>query len=783
MKTKSKKHRKRIIPGIYILLFIFLLISGSLKSQIEKIPLILTEDDKTFSPYFFVPSEKSDIDQLPLKSTSAEVRITGNIADVKVTQIYSNESSKTLEAIYIFPASTRAAVYKMKMQIGERTIDAVIEERDKARQIYQEAKENGKAASLLEQERPNVFRMNVSNIMMGEEIIVELFYTEFIIPEKGIYEFVYPTVVGPRYSNSGEEEWVANPYTREGEDPFYAFSLKVEIGGSIPVKEIHSPSHEIDITWLDRPPAVIGLKDDGKASGNRDFILQYRLAGNRIGSGITLYEGPDESYFMAVLEPPRRILNEDILPGEYVFIVDVSGSMHGFPLEVSKKLLRDLIGNLKTGDRFNVLLFAGGSELLAPESVAANDENILEAIDFIDNQHGGGGTEILPALRRALSLNTKSEYARSFIIVTDGYVNVEREAFDLIRENLGEANVFVFGIGSAVNRYIIEGMAHTGNGIPFIVTKHSEAPEVSEKFREYIKYPLMTDVSISFSDMEVYDMEPSSIPDLLSERPVIVTGKYRGDAGGNVLIKGNAAGKEYEKMITVSKDLISEKNKAIRYIWARERIRLLDDYSSTGWEDARHREEMVKLGLTYNLLTRYTSFIAVDRKRNDINGKVVTVKQPLPLPLGVSDHAVGTGAYSVGAVHAGNGHKWNNRSKLMKQSGLAEDISVKYKNRERDLIIISEVQEKPEFNVSGLSLRQFLTSKMPINKFSGRGTVWVKCTITKDGSVNDVVIYSGIEESINREAIRIVRLTNRKWIPGSNYKIPVDTEVLIPVIF
>ncbi|HEX3007408.1 MAG TPA: VIT domain-containing protein [Bacteroidales bacterium] len=243
----------------------------SLKSQTS----IEQDSDKTLSPYFFVLNENSETDQLPLKSTSADVGISGVIANVKVTQVYKNEGKSALEAVYIFPASTRAAVYDMKMTIDERTIQAIVMEREKARTDYERAKKEGKSASLLEQQRPNVFQMNVANIMPGDEVKVELFYTEMIVPEKGVYEFVYPTVVGPRYSNKNEaqatenDKWVANPYTTEGKKPLYTFDLQVSLNAGIPLRDISCSSHETDISYKGASNATIKLKKGNEFEGNR----------------------------------------------------------------------------------------------------------------------------------------------------------------------------------------------------------------------------------------------------------------------------------------------------------------------------------------------------------------------------------------------------------------------------------------------------------------------------------------------------------------------------------
>ncbi len=323
--------------------------------------------DRTLSPYFFVKSDDTSIDQLPLKATSADVNISGVIADVLVTQVYKNEGRKPLEAIYIFPASTRAAVYGMKMTIGERVIVAKIDKREAARRQYEQARDSGRSASLLEQQRPNVFQMNVANIMPGDEIKVELTYTELLVPADGIYEFVYPTVVGPRYSNQSvdnvpaSEHWMQNPYLRQGNAPTYSFDINATVSAGLPIQELTCTSHKVKTTYEGPSVASVALDRAETNGGNRDYILRYRLAGDKIQSGLLLYEGEKENFFLLMMQPPKRIRTADIPGREYIFIVDVSGSMYGFPLDISKKLLKDLIGNLRASDRFNVLLFAGGS--------------------------------------------------------------------------------------------------------------------------------------------------------------------------------------------------------------------------------------------------------------------------------------------------------------------------------------------------------------------------------------------------------------------------------------
>ncbi len=742
--------------------------------------------DKTLSPYFVVLSDDPETDRMPLQETHAVANIAGVIADVTVTQVYKNEGKNVLEAIYVFPASTRAAVYDMRMKIGEREVVAVIQEKQQARQLYEQARAQGKTASLLEQMRPNVFQMNVANILPGDLIRVELKYTELLVPEKGIYSFVYPTVVGPRYNNStGEEagageQWIANPYTTEGLAPSYAFGMEVNLSTGIPIKEAFSPSHRVQVKYQSKTRAVISLDESEKSGGNRDFILRYRLSGGQIESGILLFEGAEENFFLAMIQPPEKVNESDIPPREYIFILDVSGSMHGFPLDISKELMQELLGGLRPVDRFNVLFFAGGSSLYAPASVPATRENIQSALNMVNNQQGGGGTELLNALERALKLPGTEGYARSFVIATDGYVSVEKESFDLIRNNLGEANFFPFGIGSSVNRHLIEGMAHVGMGSPVILTSEQEARQGARRFREYIERPVLTNIRVNYGGFEVYDVEPGSVPDVLAERPVILFGKWRGRPEGKIRLSGKSGNKTYEQTLEVSRDQVSDKHAGLAYLWAREKIRLLDDYSLVG-EDTK--QEVTEVGLAYNLLTRYTSFVAVDTEIRNATGNSVTVRQPLPLPEGVSNYAIG------GVTAAAPGLRKSVAATEQRYRGELETdaISPGREDLPEEQSLFYAVEKMPAFQGGMQALEKFIRDRLvypesllnkPIN-----GKVLVEFIVEEDGSIKEIRIARGLHPLLDREALRVIRLSSGQWIPGMQKGKPVRVKMILPVEF
>ena len=608
-----------------------------------------TDTDRTLSPYFLVSAgEGATTEEFPLESTSAEVRISGVIAAVTVKQRYRNRGIDPIEAIYLFPASTRAVVNAMKMTIGERVIEATIQEKHKAKAIYQQAKDEGKRTSLLEQQRPNVFQMNVANILPGDTVEVELGYTELLVPEEGEYAFVYPTVVGPRYNGEVTAEapavngWVANPYLEEGTPAPYRFDIDVAIDTGIPIQALTSPSHALAVDYENPGRAVIALSGEDRTAGDRDFILNYRLQGKAIESGLMLHRGDKENFFLLMAQPPERVTPAQIPPRDYIFIVDISGSMHGFPLDTSKKLMSELLPALRPSDRFNILFFAGGSTMLAEHSLPATKANIRRALTMMNGQRGGGGTRMLEVIQRAMSIPAADEISRSFVVITDGYVSIELDAFQHVRDNLNHANFFAFGIGSSVNRFLIEGLARAGRGEPFVVTDPRTAAATAERFQRYIQSPVLTGIELDFGDLEVYDVEPQTAPDLLAERPLIVFGKWRGEPGGTVTVRGYGGDGEFVRAMPVPTGSELTANPALRYLWARDRVASLGDFEKLA-PNAERARQITTLGLTYNLLTAYTSFVAVDTEIANATGESETVKQPLPLPQGVSNHAVGGG--------------------------------------------------------------------------------------------------------------------------------------------
>ena len=702
--------------------------------------------EKTLSPYFYVPSESASVESFPLKKTEVEVDVTGVIADVNIRQVYQNNGKDAIEAIYTFPMSTRAAVHDMQLTIGKRIIQAEVQTKKEARETYENAKKSGKSASLLEQKRPNVFQMNVANILPGDEIVVDLQYTELLVPVEQTYEFVFPTVVGPRFSNTlasnatEDESWIENPYLRQGDSGRATVDIDINIQAPFPVRLVKSPSHDVDIDYVNEKKVDIGLSN---APQNRDFVLQYRLAGEQISSGLMTYEGDEENFFMAMIEPPAKPTTEDVLPREYIFIVDISGSMSGFPLDISKGILNEMLENLREEDYFNVLLFAGGSLVLSPnQSIPVTEENIQLVQKWLSNLHGGGSTQLLLAMKTALQLPQREGVSRTMAVITDGYVSVERKAFDLIKNNLGDSNLFAYGIGSGVNRHLIEGMARTGKGEAFIVSSKTDAYEQGARFANYILNPVLTDIEFDFDGIEVYDVSPVEQPDVFAARPIVVYGKYKGKAKGSLTISGVRSDGEYQQTLSFTDASGGEENDALALLWARNKIAEFDDYKGL-FNDTRGEQEVIQLGLQYNLMTQYTSFIAVDKIKR-ANGKYKVIKQPLEMPKNVSETFASTSSgYGAKSVKRSRGSR-SARAKSSKSSQivLGSYGRVKYPYSSSDSIVTGSLNESliNKLVKRKLSPIRYCYQREAAKIPSLGGKITFKFVIEKDGVVSQVSV-------------------------------------------
>ena len=393
----------------------------------------------------------------PLKHTDVKAEISGFISRVIVTQEFENPFTEKIEAVYTFPLPQDAAVDDMTMNVGERIVRGKILRREEARAVYEAAKTNGQVASLLDQERPNIFTQSVANILPGEQIKITLSYVETLKYANGAYEFVFPMVVGPRYvpgSATGAKAGGFSPDTdrvpdasritpqpvaagmRAGHD----VSLDITLDAGVPIDALNSKTHEVDIERPDNRRAHVRLQNDAEIP-NKDFILRYDVAGKKIEDALLTHRSSQGGFFTLILQPPERVTAEDVMPKELVFVLDTSGSMSGFPIEKAKETMKLALDNLYPSDTFNLITFAGDTNILFPEPVAATKENLRKAQAFLDSRQGGGGTEMMKAIKAALDPSDAQGHVRIVCFMTDGYVGNDMEIIGEVQKTSERARV------------------------------------------------------------------------------------------------------------------------------------------------------------------------------------------------------------------------------------------------------------------------------------------------------------------------------------------------------
>ncbi len=585
------------------------------------------------SPHFQIHG-KHQVDSFPLKSSHSEVTITGPIAEVTLTQTYTNDGDAPIDATYLFPASTKAAVHGMTMTIGDRTIVAEIQEKEKARATFEKAKSQNKSASLLTQKRPNVFSMEVARILPGDELSLTLRYSEILVPNSSTYEFVIPTAIGPRYEGeSKSQKSIANPFLDQGASIPTRFSLSLALTSPLPIKSLACPSHEsAKIHFDSKTEAKLLLPS---TTPDRDFVLRYQLAGQKIQSGLLSHQGPDENTFLLQIESPIDVSPQDIPERDFIFVVDVSGSMTGFPLNLAKDLFRELTTALRPEDSFNMLLFAGDNQILSPQSLPATPANIKQAIHFLQSKRGGGGTKLLNALDQAFDLPHDHDRSRSLVLISDGFISAEVEVFDLIKNKAKGTNIFPLGVGSSVNRHLIEGLSHFAGNDHVIVSHSTESDAAKERFIKSISLPVLTNIQVKAEGVTLSDLLPARQPDLFAGQPLSLVGKWTGKSGTITMTGTTGSGKKISQSFTISPE---QSEPTLPILWARNKVRELSDFATLSKRDSE-KEEVTRLGLKYQLLTPYTSFVAVAPETRSNKNNSVAVKQALPLPKGVSNHA------------------------------------------------------------------------------------------------------------------------------------------------
>lgn len=638
----------------------------------------------------YVSSEADEPQMLPLEHTNVDAQVSGNVARVEVTQTFTNPYDEPLEAIYVFPLPDEAAVDDMEIRIGDRIIRGDIKRREEAQEIYEQAVQDGRTAGLLEQERANIFIQSIANIRPGEQIDVTLRYSESLTFAGDDYEFVFPMVVGPRYipgeptTPAGDTDQVPDasritppvlpPDTRSGHD----IAVTVNLDAGMPVQTIESPSHDIQIQR--RETGIQIQLDESDTIANKDLIVRYQVVGANTQATVLTQQGNEGGHFAAYLIPAVDYTPDEIVPKDVVFLMDTSGSQRGEPLAKSQELMRRMINGLNPDDTFTIIDFANTATRLSEQPLANTAANRQRAIAYVNGLNAEGGTELLNGIQEVLSFPAAEEgRLRSVVLLTDGYIGNEAAVIAEVQQQLQPGNrLYSFGIGSSVNRFLLDRLAEVGRGTLQVVRQDEPTEAAVETFFRRINNPVLTNIELEWlGEGTSPDLYPLAAPDLFDSQPLVLFGRKADGRSGRLRISGTLAGGDrYEEVLTVNFDQ-GVNNRAIAQLWGRARIKDLMT-QMYGGETVSGVEAVTETALAYRLLSQYTAFVAVSEEvRVDPDGRRRTVEVPVELPEGVSyegifGHTTPGAPAPMGAVSAHSSNARTMRQPTFSTSGADE---------------------------------------------------------------------------------------------------------------
>ncbi|MEE3715539.1 VIT domain-containing protein [Tumidithrix elongata RA019] len=617
------------------------------------------QDSRNFGGLYGTTAESKQ--GFPLQHTEVMAKVSGNVSRVEVVQTFTNPYKQPLEATYVFPLPDDAAVDDMEIKVGDRIIRGLIKKREEAKKIYEQAKHEGKTAGLLEQERDNIFTQSVANIKPGEKIEVTIRYTESLKFEKGNYQFVFPMVIGPRYipgddketkptveakDSGGKAKVVADaakitpstlpPDTRTGQD----IGVTVEIEAGVPIAQVQSTSHQIHTTQDGRILRVTLDRQD--TIPNKDLVINYQVSGNDTQDTLLAQTDERGGHFAAYLIPAVDYQSDRIVPKDVVFLMDTSGSQAGAPIVQSQELMRHFIKGLNPNDTFTIIDFANTSTSLSTQPLENTPQNRDRAIAYIDRLSANGGSELMNGINTVLNFPpAKDGRLRSVVLLTDGLIGNDEQVIGEVSRRLPVGNrLYGFGVGTSVNRFLIERVAELGRGKARMVRPDEAAQPVVEKFLTQINNPILTNIEVKWEGTgappEIYPAQPT---DLFANQPLVVYGRKGDRTSGTLRIRGIAAGgKLYEKAIPVN--FANGGNPAIAQLWGRARIHELMNQMYNR-ETNSGIEAVTKTALDYRLLSKYTAFVAVsDDMRVDPSLGVEKVEVPVQMQQGTGNTQV-----------------------------------------------------------------------------------------------------------------------------------------------
>jgi Ca-activated chloride channel family protein len=551
----------------------------------------------------------------PLLATDVEIRVTGHVARAKVTQRFLNPYPDWYEGTYVFPLPENSAVDRLRMRIGERIVEGELREREAAKKSYAQAKAEGRRAALLEQERPNIFTSSVANIAPGEEIRVQIEYQQTLRYDQGRYSLRFPMVVGPRYLPAGmdpaDAARISPAVLRPGESASLhnPVTLRVEVQAGVPVAGLRSSSHAIDTGACGESGCRAVLR--GPVPADKDFVLDWTLApGSSPAAAAITEEKGGRHYGLVMVVPPALERRAAAMPREAVFVIDTSGSMQGASIAQAREALELAIRRLGAADRFNVIEFNSHARPLYAEARPATPDNIAGAVRWVRDLRAQGGTEMAKALDLALDGRDTAGRIRQIVFLTDGAVGNEDHLLRMIRERLGDSRLFTVGIGSAPNSHFMTKAAQFGAGTFTYIGRIEEVKDKMDALFAKLESPVLKGVRIDWGGAAGVEAWPKQIPDLYAGEPVMVLFSAARLGRGEVTVSALAGDLPWQERVPL---VPAAGENALSVLWARERIGALMDQLRGGAPEQEIRDAVLKLALEHQLVSRYTSLVAVDK--------------------------------------------------------------------------------------------------------------------------------------------------------------------------
>ena len=603
---------------------------------------------KTDAPGQYLPA--------PLVSTDVDLGVQGIVGRARVRQSFRNPTQRCVEAIYVFPLPDDSVVDRMQLMIGDRVIEGEVHEKAEARQVYETARREGRRASLLDEQRPNMFTVSVANLAEDEEIEIVIEYQQLVRYDAGRFHLRFPMVVGPRYNPSpvdrlihtvsqtlgGSDGAAINPLHGPPSLELNPTRLVVRLDSGVALRSLESPSHDVQTTTLGPTSYEIRLVDGERS--DRDFELVWEPD---LGSqpSVALFtddgvaarsaDGSENHYSLLMVLPPELDSPAVRIPRETVFVIDTSGSMGGASIRQAKAALLHALDRLRPVDRFNVIEFNSYARGLFSQSRFADAENLDRSRQFVRDLDADGGTEMQSALELALNDSEgRHGEVRQVIFITDGMVGNESGLFAFIREHLGRTRLFPVGIGSAPNSHFMMGSARLGRGtFTYIARPQDVAKKMEELFRK-LESPVLTDLRIGIDDPNA-EIWPSRPADLYAGEPLVVALRTRRPID-RFRIDGQTGGRAWSaERVVPKRDVVSETG--LSRIWAERKIESLLDGLMEGRSEPAVRGDVVRVALEHRLVSRYTSLVAVDQTPAGVDPAVCTQEfVPVNMPQGMT---------------------------------------------------------------------------------------------------------------------------------------------------